>query len=193
MPAGPPVRWRGDQPPLRWLHGLTVISEATGGRRDHGRRPRHEAVDRMDPPGPRRRGTRGMALAFMTRGIAVRWLQTEAVRQAQRKYGPEVRTSVGRCTDTRILCNYPARRAPGDGTIDDPRGADEQRGQGTARMTESGPALLLRRVPRASVGLTSSSTTLGMRTWRPSRRVTTLIFVDSSRPTSGACTTCQRR
>lgn len=47
-----------------------------------------------------------MTLAFMTREIAVRWLQTEAVKRAQRKYGPEVKTSIGRCTDTRILCNY---------------------------------------------------------------------------------------
>ena len=47
-----------------------------------------------------------MTLAFMTREIAVRWLQTEAVKQAQRKYGPEVKTSIGRCTDTRILSNY---------------------------------------------------------------------------------------
>lgn len=44
--------------------------------------------------------------AFLDRDAAIAWLQGEAVKQARRKYGPSVRTSIGRTRDPRILCNY---------------------------------------------------------------------------------------
>lgn len=44
--------------------------------------------------------------AFIDRDAAIAWLQREAVKQARRKYGPSVHTSIGRTRDPRILCNY---------------------------------------------------------------------------------------
>jgi hypothetical protein len=44
--------------------------------------------------------------AFLDRDAAIAWLQAEVVKQARRKYGPSVRTSIGRSRDPRILCNY---------------------------------------------------------------------------------------
>jgi hypothetical protein len=44
--------------------------------------------------------------AFLDRNAAIAWLQREAVKQARRRYGPLVRTSIGRTRDPRILCNY---------------------------------------------------------------------------------------
>jgi hypothetical protein len=44
--------------------------------------------------------------AFLERDVAIAWLQCEAVKQARRKYGPSVRTSIGRSRDPRVLCNY---------------------------------------------------------------------------------------
>ncbi len=46
------------------------------------------------------------APAFLDRDVAIAWLQREAVKQARRKYGPSVRTSIGRSRDPRVLCNY---------------------------------------------------------------------------------------
>lgn len=43
---------------------------------------------------------------FLTRQIAVAWLQQTAMAQARRKYGPGVRTSIGQSTEIRVLCNY---------------------------------------------------------------------------------------
>jgi hypothetical protein len=43
---------------------------------------------------------------FLTRAAAVAWLQQQAVAQARAKYGPQVRTSIGRTADIRVLCNY---------------------------------------------------------------------------------------
>jgi len=44
--------------------------------------------------------------AFLDREVAIAWLQGQAVKQARRKYGPSVRTNIGRSRDPRILCNY---------------------------------------------------------------------------------------
>ena len=44
--------------------------------------------------------------AFLDRDVAIAWLQCEAVKQARQKYGPSVRTSIGRSRDPRVLCNY---------------------------------------------------------------------------------------
>ena len=44
--------------------------------------------------------------AFLDRDAAIAWLQDEAVKQARRRYGRSVRTSIGRSRDPRILCNY---------------------------------------------------------------------------------------
>jgi hypothetical protein len=44
--------------------------------------------------------------SFLNRAAAVAWLQRRAVAQARLKYGPAVRTSIGRTSDIRILCNY---------------------------------------------------------------------------------------
>ena len=44
--------------------------------------------------------------AFLDRDVAIAWLQCEAVKQARRKYGPSVQTSIGRSKDPRVLCNY---------------------------------------------------------------------------------------
>ncbi len=44
--------------------------------------------------------------AFLDRDVAIAWLQGQAVKQARRKYGSSVRTSIGRSRDPRILCNY---------------------------------------------------------------------------------------
>lgn len=43
---------------------------------------------------------------FLTREVAAEWLARAAAEQARRKYGPDVRTSIGRTRSIRILCNY---------------------------------------------------------------------------------------
>ena len=43
---------------------------------------------------------------FLTRDVAVSWLQDQAIEQARRKYGPAVRTSIGQCPDIGTLCRY---------------------------------------------------------------------------------------
>lgn len=50
--------------------------------------------------------SRGKPPLFLTRDISIAWLQDQAVAQARALYGPQVRTSIGRCGNIRILCAY---------------------------------------------------------------------------------------
>ena len=43
---------------------------------------------------------------FPSREAAAEWLARAAAGQARRNYGPDARTSIGRCRSIRILCNY---------------------------------------------------------------------------------------
>lgn len=44
--------------------------------------------------------------AFISAELAIVWLQQTAMDQGRRKYGPGVKTSIGKTSDVRVLCNY---------------------------------------------------------------------------------------